>query len=344
MYKILLTYICTIGFVEAAAKIAPKLRKYRYNDVNGVQISRGITVTQSLSVLEALVVPLLYLVGGYNCRRLQTQRTLKRFLPWLNIWKALAPLKTPRRELGACLVGNQLYAVGGVYGLNALRTVERYNPVKNEWQEVPKMRHSRRACSAAAMHQKLYVVGGFSLARSMNECERFCVYKQKWESIANMNQARSGCCAAVANGHVYVFGGGVNNAKDNDNENVWAFNSGEKYDPKTDKWTKISPMKHTRRGAMAANIGGKIYVRGGKNDKNEDVTQLECYDPEADAWKEVDHVTPPENSDVFEKRLVIEFERADGVEMIDGIAASGCLVLTHNFEGSEIPMKDDAVV
>ena len=85
-------------------------------------------------------------------------------------------------------------------------------------------------------------------------------------------------------------------------------------------------------------------MRGGKNDKNEDVTQLECYDPEADAWKEVDHVTPPENSDVFEKRLVIEFERADGVEMIDGIAASGCLVLTHNFEGSEVSLKDDAVV
>ena len=339
-----LTTNVIVGFVEAAAKIAPKLREYRYSDVRGVQMSRGITVTQSLSVLEALVVPLLYLVGGYNCRRLQTQRTLKRFLPWLNVWKSLAPLKTPRRELGSCLVGNQLYAIGGVYGLNALKTAERYDPVKNVWQEVPKMRHSRRACTAVAMHQYIYVLGGFSLARSMNECERFCIFKQKWELIASMKQARSGCCSAVADGKVYVFGGGVNNAKDTDNKNVWAFNSGEKYDPKTDTWSKVSSMKHSRRGAMAATIGGKIYVRGGKNDQNEDVTQLECYDPKSDSWGEVDHVTPPENSDVFEKRLVIEFERADGVEMIDGIAASGCLVLTHDFQGSEISSKDDAVV
>ena len=331
-----------IGFVEAAAKLAPKLRRYRYNDVYGVQVSRGITVTQSLSVLEALVVPLLYLVGGYNCRRLQTQRTLKRFLPWLNIWKTLAPLRTPRRELGAVLVGNQLYAVGGVYGLNALRTVERYDPVKNEWQEVPKMKHSRRACSAAAMHQKIYVMGGFSLAKSMNDCERYSLDKQKWESIASMSQASSGCCSAVANGNVYVFGGGVNNAKEENGENVWAFNSGEKYDPITDKWSDIAEMKHTRRGAMAATIGGKIYVRGGKNIKNEDVTQLECYDPQTDTWEEVDHVTPPENSDVFEKRLVIEFERADGVEMIDG--SIWLFSSYHNFEGSEIQKKDYAIV
>ena len=181
------------------------------------------------------------------------------------------------------------------------------------------MRHSRRACTAVAMHQYIYVLGGFSLARSMNECERFCIFKQKWELISSMKQARSGCCSAVADGKVYVFGGGVNNAKDTDNKNVWAFNSGEKYDPKTDTWSKVSSMKHSRRGAMAATIGGKIYVRGGKNDQNEDVTQLECYDPKSDSWTEVDHVTPPENSDVFEKRLVIEFERADGVEMIDAL-------------------------
>ena len=51
------------GFIEAAAKLAPKLRQYRYSDVPGVQKSRKISVTHALSVLEALEVPLLYLVG-----------------------------------------------------------------------------------------------------------------------------------------------------------------------------------------------------------------------------------------------------------------------------------------
>ena len=57
-----------------------------------------------------------------------------------------------------------------------------------------------------------------------------------------------------------------------------------------------------------------------------------------------DQPADPPDDHFPNERLVIEFERADGVEMIDGIAASGCLVLTHNFEGSEIQTKDDAIV
>ena len=94
-------------------------------------------------------------------------------------------------------------------------------------------------------------------------------------------------------------------------------------------------MKHSRRGAMAASIGSKIYVRGGKNNRNEDVSEIECYDPKSNNWMVVEHIEPPPHCDVFERRLLMEFERADGVEMIDGIAASGCLALTQNFIGGK---------
>jgi hypothetical protein len=318
------------GFIESAAKIAPKLRKYRYNNVVGVQLSRGICATRALSVLEALVVPLLYVVGGYNSRRLQTQRTLKRFLPWLNNYKILAPLLTPRRELGACLVGNELFAIGGVYGLNALSTVERYNPIRNSWQELAKMKHARRACAATSLNGKVYAIGGYSLARSMSEVERFDPANNKWEEIGKMNRERSGACAACACGSVFVFGGG-NNAKTNDG--TWAFTTAERYDEVANKWHFIAEMKNSRRGATAATIGNKIYIRGGKNNKNEDVTCFECYDPISDSWKEVEHISPPTHYDVFERRLVMEFERADGVDMTDGIAASGCLAITPDFNG-----------
>jgi hypothetical protein len=320
------------GFVEAAAKITPKLRGYRYADVVGVQISRGICVTQALSVLEALIVPLLYLVGGYNPRRLQTQRTVKRFLPWLNNYKLLAPLITPRRELGACLVENQLYAVGGVYGLNALSSVERYNPVKNIWQECGRMKYARRACAVTALNGKVYAAGGFSRAKSMSEVERFDATRNKWEAVASMNSERSGCCAAATQGFVYVLGGGNNSKK---NDNTWAFSSVEKYNVAENKWEYVAEMKHSRRGAMAASIGSKIYVRGGKNNRNEDVSEIECYDPKSNNWMVVEHIEPPPHCDVFERRLLMEFERADGVEMIDGIAASGCLALTQNFIGGK---------
>ena len=319
------------GFIEAAAKLAPKLRDYRYSDVLGVQKSRKISVTHALSVLEALEVPLLYLVGGYNHRRLSTKRTLKRFLPWLNTYKELAPMITPRRELGACLVDNELFALGGVYGLTSLGSMERFNPVKNVWQEFPKMKHARRACAATALNRKLYAIGGYNLARSMESVECFDLNKNKWEEVASMNNMRSGCCAAAAMGAVYVFGGGDNCKVA---EGTWAFATGEKYDVEKNTWTYIAEMTHPRRGGMAATVGNKIYLRGGKNNRNEDVLKMECYDPQTNLWEEVDHIEPPEGADVFEQRLVMEFERADGCDMIDGIAASGCICMTSNFIGS----------
>lgn len=58
---------------------------------------------------------------------------------------------------------------------------------------------------------------------------------------------------AVLDGIIYALGGydGLNR-----------LNSAERYDPKTNQWTMIPPMKTQRSDAHACALGGKIYITG----------------------------------------------------------------------------------
>jgi large repetitive protein len=41
------------------------------------------------------------------------------------------------------------------------------------------------------------------------------------------------------------------------------FYQNEEYDPASDKWVTLEPMKTPRQGAVAGTIGGSVYVAGG---------------------------------------------------------------------------------
>jgi influenza virus NS1A-binding protein len=48
----------------------------------------------------------------------------------------------------------------------------------------------------------------------------------------------------------------------------------EAYNPHTDQWTKLAPMKHPRNGQAQGGIDGKLYVAGGTNTNVTDVLTL----------------------------------------------------------------------
>lgn len=64
-------------------------------------------------------------------------------------------------------------------------------------------------------------------------------------------------------------------------------NSGEVYNPETDKWTFIAPASTSRWDAGVAVDGDKIFVVGGCDRNAVCTIQTECYNTVTDSWSQV---------------------------------------------------------
>ena len=72
--------------------------------------------------------------------------------------------------------------------------------------------------------------------------------------------------------------------------NQTALTSVERYDPDTDTWEMVAPMKTARSESSAAVLDGKLYVAGGQSeplDISTIISTVERYDPSANVWEEV---------------------------------------------------------
>ncbi|TRY99994.1 hypothetical protein DNTS_007783 [Danionella cerebrum] len=82
----------------------------------------------------------LYAIGGHDAPASSLASRLsdcvERYDPKTDMWTAVAPMSLSRDAVGVCLLGDQLYAVGGYDGQVYLNTVEAYDPQTNEWTQV----------------------------------------------------------------------------------------------------------------------------------------------------------------------------------------------------------------
>jgi N-acetylneuraminic acid mutarotase len=84
----------------------------------------------------------------------------------------------------------------------------------------------------------------------------------------------------LKNGTVLVTGG------ENDNE---ILNSAELYDPLTQSWTRIQPMKHLRMSHKASLLfNGKVLVTGGATNDYDATKSTELYNPITQVWEDED--------------------------------------------------------
>jgi N-acetylneuraminic acid mutarotase len=82
-----------------------------------------------------------------------------------------------------------------------------------------------------------------------------------WTFGASMPTARQGAATAAEGGRLYVIGGSTGTGAGNGT----VVGSAEAYDPASDSWTTLAPMPSPRfQSHGAAQIGGKIYVAGGR--------------------------------------------------------------------------------
>ena len=173
--------------------------------------------------------------------------------------------------------------------------------------------HSRRPDEelyGVATNGKLYVFGGWDGGKARGVAYEYDPATDKWTKKTSMPRPAHHAALAAANGKIYVMGGFVP-PKDTaipvggawePIDNAW------EYDPAADSWKSLPPLPGKRGSAVAAEVGGKIYVIGGattmEGSKDPFFTFFgpsrvlgtnEVYDPATNKWESRRPMSVPRN-------------------------------------------------
>ncbi|XP_078485857.1 kelch-like protein 7 [Ciona intestinalis] len=123
----------------------------------------------------------LYSLGGNGSEQLCS---MERYDPFLDEWKDVAPMQTPRCWFAAVVLNNAIYAIGGYDGKQCLKSVEKYNADDDTWVYVGNV-NIERSCHAACVAQNnIYVVGGVdSNGKVVKSIECYDDQTDKWSVV-----------------------------------------------------------------------------------------------------------------------------------------------------------------
>src|SRR5207237_8377281 len=132
-----------------------------------------------------------------------------------------------------------------------------YDTVAKQWKQVSPAPEALHHLGVAAVDGKIYVVGGFAKSfRERTPVDSVWQYDpaaDRWERRAPLPTPRGALAVAVIEGKIYAMGG----------ERFSAAGSKEKYepvadvavyDPKSDKWEVLLPMRQRRDHLVAGTI------------------------------------------------------------------------------------------
>jgi N-acetylneuraminic acid mutarotase len=206
----------------------------------------------------------LYLAGGFLGGADPTGRFWRYDIDG-DRWSELPQMREPRGGVGAAVIGDKLYSVGGgeneFYFEGVVRgtsTLEIYDFRTGEWTRGPDMPHPRHHVTAGAVGGKLYAVGGRSMERqALTVVDRYDPRTGKWETLAPLPIAVSSAGVTSAAGKLVVSGGA--------DETNWQEGGGYvtpsawAYDPERERWERLPDHHIERRGHGAATANGRVY-------------------------------------------------------------------------------------
>src|SRR5436853_875112 len=151
----------------------------------------------------------IYVAGGID-RTGQASAAAFRYDPAANRWERIADLPAPRHHMPLAVVGDTLYAVGGLTGESFVpeNTLWLYREDANRWEPRAALPAPRGASGAAAVSGKLIVVGGWGLNRRLVQAT--AIYDpavDRWRDGAAIPTPRDHLAAPAVNSLVYAIGG-----------------------------------------------------------------------------------------------------------------------------------------
>ena len=225
----------------------------------------------TLKVVRIAVLFPLIIVFVFPTSIAQTTTTAESF------WTAGAPMPTPRTEVTAAILKDNIYVIGGFDESSQVTDiVEVYNITNNTWTKAAPLPEALHHTAAASYNNKIYVVGGYTAPWSpSNKLFIYDFVQDKWQEGKPMPTARGALNVNFINGTLYAIGGSSDRP----------LNSNEAYDPSSNTWTSKALMPTARHHAGSVVVDEKIFVIGGRiSGSLENISVNEAYDPEQDKW------------------------------------------------------------
>ncbi|MBI4467694.1 MAG: hypothetical protein HY650_00035 [Acidobacteria bacterium] len=198
-------------------------------------------------------------------------------------WKIRAPQPTPREGLGAAVVGNTAFAIGGYAGRDTAIN-ESYDIGSDQWTTRASAPTPRSDLAVVSDGRFIYALGGRDLSRDLvlQRLERFDPISETWVTLAAMPTARAGLGAAIVGGVLYAIGGRNNPRM----LSGTPLNTVEAYDIAKNSWVARTPMPTARMDIQSTVAAAdKVYVIGGYDpDRGGMLNNVEAYDPVKDQW------------------------------------------------------------
>jgi N-acetylneuraminic acid mutarotase len=136
--------------------------------------------------------------------------------------------------------------------------------------------------AVAAVDGKIHVMGGSVLGITGPYHQEYDPATDKWAARAPLPRSLDHMGATVMNGKIYLVGGFIGGGVHRDGQNAVS-----EYDPKSNTWRILAPLKAGRGSVGVAVFEGKLHAIGGRDPAGNTVTTHEVYDPATNTWKDL---------------------------------------------------------
>jgi N-acetylneuraminic acid mutarotase len=252
--------IYVIGGIDGAGATLNQVNVY---DVAGNSWSTVAALPTPVHHANAAVVGGKIYVVGSLFGNFGSNGAVWEFDPTLNSWAELGtmPAGTERGASAVGVIDDVIYIAGGMRQLGSVDDFSSFTPADQSWDTtLPPTPQPLNHLAGQSVDGVFYLVGGREVGIDgvVGRVDAYDPGVKSWSGRAAMPTGRGGMASGVVNGSIVVVGGEGNPA-----EGSGVYPQVESYDPTTDSWTQLAPMKTPRHGMGAVGYQGALYVPGG---------------------------------------------------------------------------------
>lgn len=203
-------------------------------------------------------------------------------------WEAIDTLEVPRDDFGTAVIGQQVWALGGMFGErgNRLVSIEVLDTRTGQWRTSEiEMPLGLASFETVAIGPRIYAFGGFD--KDSNPTAFSAVLDTRtgtWRDLPELPHPRYAHTVTRFEGDLYVVGG-----RDRDG----VVGEVDVFDPRAEAWTTAAtPMANARDSHDTVATRDGLMVVGGWLDY-EPTDRVDLYDPETDSWTRGPRVPEP---------------------------------------------------
>ncbi|MDI6841145.1 MAG: FlgD immunoglobulin-like domain containing protein [bacterium] len=253
-----------------------------YDPITDTWTSKSLMLTPRFSPTAAAINDKIYVVGGVYWDpevEISYLNINEEYDPLTDTWARKVPMPTRRAYMGAAVVNDKMYVIGGGREASVtLTTNEEYDPSTSTWTTKAPMTKKRRGVAVAAVNNRVYAIGGSYMdengeIRYLDINEEYNPETNTWATKTPMPTKRSTDCVTaprLPGGplKIHVIGG-VNDTA--------YLGTNEEYTPDIYGVDEISPAIYANELSVIPSVGtGEFKIM--YSIKTADKVSLKVYD------------------------------------------------------------------